>query len=84
VLPLKVRLPSFVIPSYTIGDIVGKRLDAALALRASCGLPSEETSCYRLIHAEGDRLSGLVVDVYGDMAVVASSALWVRVCIWTM
>jgi 23S rRNA (cytosine1962-C5)-methyltransferase len=34
------------------------------------GLPNAETTGYRLIHAEGDGLSGLVVDVYGDVAVI--------------
>lgn len=57
---------------------MGRRLDGAVSLRGACGLPSGSTSCYRLIHGEGDRLSGLVIDVYGDVAVVASSALWVR------
>ncbi len=31
---------------------------------------SESTNCYRLIHAEGDGLPGLIVDVYGSVAVV--------------
>ncbi len=30
----------------------------------------EETNCYRLIHAEGDGLPGLIIDIYGDTAVV--------------
>lgn len=33
-------------------------------------IDNEETSCYRLIHAEGDGLPGLVVDIYGETAVV--------------
>lgn len=31
---------------------------------------SEKTTCYRLIHGEGDGLPGLVVDIYGTTAVV--------------
>lgn len=58
-------------------EIVQRRVAAAVALRAACGLPSEATDCYRLIHGEGDRLSGLVIDVFGDTAVIASSAVWV-------
>ncbi|XP_052117219.1 uncharacterized protein LOC107491320 isoform X2 [Arachis duranensis] len=53
------------------------------------GLPSVHTNAYRLINSEGDRLSGLIVDVFGDVAVVASSAAWVEkykseieACIW--
>ncbi|PPR91774.1 hypothetical protein GOBAR_AA28905 [Gossypium barbadense] len=36
------------------------------------------TNAYRLVNSEGDRLSGLIVDVFGDLAVVASSAAWVE------
>jgi len=31
---------------------------------------SEQTTCYRLVHGEGDSLPGLVVDIYGSVAVV--------------
>ncbi|MEM8524910.1 MAG: class I SAM-dependent rRNA methyltransferase [Bacteroidota bacterium] len=31
---------------------------------------SDKTNCYRLIHAEGDGLPGLIVDIYGETAVV--------------
>jgi 23S rRNA (cytosine1962-C5)-methyltransferase len=43
------------------------RLERAVGLRASLGLPSEHTNGYRLLHAEGDGLPGLVVDRYGDV-----------------
>lgn len=47
------------------------RLERALALRSQVlGLPDTQTSGYRLVHAEGDGLSGLIVDMYGDTAVV--------------
>ena len=46
------------------------KISQARMLRAKCGLPSDQTNCYRLIHGEGDGLSGLVVDVYGSVAVV--------------
>jgi 23S rRNA (cytosine1962-C5)-methyltransferase len=32
-----------------------------------------KTDAYRLIHAEGDRFPGLVVDIYGDLIVLQSS-----------
>jgi 23S rRNA (cytosine1962-C5)-methyltransferase len=47
-----------------------ERFERARALRASLGLPSEETSGYRLVHAEGDGVPGLVVDRYGDVLAV--------------
>ena len=47
------------------------RIAAAYALRRTFGLTdSGETTCYRLVHGEGDSLPGLVVDVYGATAVV--------------
>ena len=54
------------------------RLEAAAQLRQACGLPSESTSAYRLVNSEGDRLSGLQVDVFARQAVAVSSALWVE------
>jgi 23S rRNA (cytosine1962-C5)-methyltransferase len=46
------------------------RLQRALALRTDVlGLPDAQTSGYRLVHAEGDGLSGLIIDMYGDTAV---------------
>lgn len=47
------------------------KLQSAFAYRQCLGLPSFNlTTCYRLVHAEGDGLPGLVVDVYGSVAVV--------------
>lgn len=45
-----------------------KRLQDAKALRLSLGLPNKKTTGYRLIHGEGDGLSGLVCDIFGDSA----------------
>ncbi len=48
-----------------------KRIQEAHQVRKAQGLTNNEnTTCYRLIHGEGDMLSGLVVDVYGTTAVV--------------
>src|SRR5579859_3224114 len=46
------------------------RLARAAAWRASLGLPSEHTTGFRWIHAEGDGLPGLIVDRYGDVLAV--------------
>jgi 23S rRNA (cytosine1962-C5)-methyltransferase len=51
------------------------RVARARALRARLGLPSEHTTIYRLVNSEGDDLPGLVVDVYGDAAVVQITTL---------
>ena len=47
------------------------RFTNAYKLRKQIGLTdSHETTAYRLIHGEGDFLPGLVVDIYGDTAVM--------------
>jgi 23S rRNA (cytosine1962-C5)-methyltransferase len=52
------------------GAFFRAQVDRAIALRSSLDLPSEETTGYRLIHAEGDGLPGLIVDRFGDLLVV--------------
>ncbi len=54
-----------------------RRLAAAAALREALSLTSV-TNAYRLIHAESDRLPGLVVDRYGDWLVVQFLTLGVE------
>jgi len=51
------------------------RIERARGLRARLGLPSAATTIYRLVNSEGDDLPGLVVDVYGDTAVVQITTL---------
>lgn len=47
------------------------RIVAALSVRRAIGIASSEsTTCYRLIHGEGDSLPGLIVDIYNKVAVV--------------
>ncbi len=42
-----------------------RRIAAAYDVRRATGLAdSEQTTCYRLVHGEGDNLSGLVIDIY--------------------
>lgn len=48
-----------------------ERFTSALRYRAFVGMtPDSRTNSFRLVHAEGDGLPGLVVDVYNDLAVV--------------
>ncbi len=51
-------------------DFFRKRLASAFLLRQSLGLIREDNTCFRLVHGEGDFLPGLVIDIYGDTAVV--------------
>jgi 23S rRNA (cytosine1962-C5)-methyltransferase len=49
---------------------IARRVASAVAVRRALGLPDAATTGYRLIHAEGDGLSGLIADVYGDTVVL--------------
>ncbi|MBQ9138824.1 MAG: class I SAM-dependent rRNA methyltransferase [Alistipes sp.] len=47
------------------------RIASAYDVRRTLALTEcEKTTCYRLVHGEGDNLPGLVVDIYGSTAVV--------------
>ena len=47
------------------------RIAVAYDVRKTLGLTEcDDTTCYRLIHGEGDSLPGLVVDIYATTAVV--------------
>jgi len=53
------------------GKFWKKRLEAAFQLRRQLGLiHNPNTNVYRLVHGEGDNLSGLIVDIYGNTAVM--------------
>lgn len=48
-----------------------EKVASAYKLRVSLRLVDNPvTTCYRLIHGEGDMLPGLIVDIYGDVAVI--------------
>lgn len=51
------------------------RLAEAFRLRRSLGLIRSDNNAYRLVHGEGDFLPGLVVDIYGDTAVVQAHSV---------
>lgn len=51
-------------------DFFQQRLQSAYDLRRTLGLIRPDNDCYRLVHGEGDFLPGLVIDIYGDTAVM--------------
>ena len=53
-------------------DWLAARLERALALRARL----YAVPFYRLVHAEADGLPGVVIDRFGDMAVIQPNAAW--------
>ncbi len=51
-------------------DFFATRLSEALKLRKALRFDREDNNAYRLVHGEGDFLPGLIIDVYGNTAVV--------------
>lgn len=52
------------------------RLQSALQMRQAIGVADNpENNTYRLVHGEGDNLPGLIVDVYGDTAVMQAHSI---------
>eukprot|EP00968_Pinguiococcus_pyrenoidosus_P007571 scaffold504_cov240-Pinguiococcus_pyrenoidosus.AAC.1 len=63
-----------------VQTMIAKRVRLAQRRRLALQIPSSETNAYRLCNGEGDRLSGLVVDVLGPKhVVVSSSSLWCEI-----
>ncbi|MEM9969799.1 MAG: class I SAM-dependent rRNA methyltransferase [Pseudomonadota bacterium] len=60
-------------PDAVIDDAwLSARIAGALALRRSLF----DSPFYRLVHAEGDGLPGVIIDCFGDAAVVQPNAAW--------
>jgi len=63
----------------TVYELLLRRLELAKDTRHLLGLPKPgEDEVYRLVNSEGDLLSGLNVDVYGNVALVRAGALWIE------
>ena len=56
-------------------DFWNNRISSAVKLREELGLINEESNICRLIHGEGDQLSGLIVDFYNGVAIIQSHAV---------
>ena len=70
------QIGSITVRMLTLGEepltetIYSERLHNAFNLRKALGLIRPDNDCFRLVHGEGDFLPGLVVDIYGDTAVM--------------
>lgn len=70
------QIGSITVRLLTFGDepfsdsIYEQRLLNAFRLRKALGLIRPDNNSFRLVHGEGDFLPGLVVDIYGDTAVM--------------
>ena len=66
---IAVRILSFEDTSIDL-TFFEERLSAAYDLRKTLNLIRHDNNAFRLVHGEGDFLPGLIVDVYGNTAVV--------------
>jgi len=67
---IAVRIFSFVKCSPD-REFFSKRLKEAMQYRVNAGIAGKaDTNVWRLVHGEGDGLPGLVVDIYGNVAVM--------------
>lgn len=72
---IAVRMLSFQ-PIGDVNEFWLERLKTAYAYRQQIPqLQTASTTCYRLVHAEGDGLPGLIIDVYNNTAVVQCHSL---------
>lgn len=60
---------------------------SALQMRITIGLvpalqphSSAQTTTYRLVHGEGDHLPGLIIDIYGETAVMQAHSIGMHLC----
>lgn len=57
-------------------DFFETMLSRALQVRVACGLHgSDDTTCYRLVHGEGDNLPGLIIDYYDGVCVMQAHSV---------
>src|SRR5205085_9408753 len=72
---IKVRIVSFD-QTKTDQEFWNRKIQKAYELRERLGLTNNAyTDIYRLVHAEGDGLPGLIIDIYGSAAVIQSHTL---------
>ena len=57
-------------------DFWKRRLHEAWLMRKAIGVTGlSDNNIYRLVHGEGDRLPGLIIDVYGNTAVMQAHSV---------
>lgn len=83
---IAVRMLSFISNEEIDASFWENRLSAALELRIKMGLIRSKddrrkgNDVYRLIHGEGDQLPGLIIDIYGQTAVIQSHSMGMHLC----
>jgi len=76
---IAVRILEFA-TDHLSADFFHRRLENAFRLRKALGLIRPDNNCFRLIHGEGDFLPGLIVDIYGDTAVMQAHSAGMHFC----
>lgn len=71
---IAVRILSFVDEQITV-EFYCKRLLEAYNMRTAIGLVRPDNNTYRLVHGEGDHLPGLIIDMYGNTAVMQAHSI---------
>lgn len=71
---ITVRILSFRDEPITF-EFYRDRIAGACNLRGRLNLIRSDNDTYRLVHGEGDQLPGLIIDIYGDTAVVQAHSV---------
>ena len=62
-------------------DFWASHLRSALQMRIDIGVADNpQNNTYRLVHGEGDNMPGLIVDVYGETAVMQAHSIGMHLC----
>lgn len=61
-------------------EFFANRLSEALRLRRTLNLERSNNNAYRLVHGEGDFLPGLIIDIYGETAVLQAHSPGMHFC----
>lgn len=76
---IMVRILSFDHETIDI-NFYERRLRSALSVRQCIGVANDpDNNTYRLVHGEGDNLSGLVIDIYGRTAVMQAHSVGMHI-----
>lgn len=71
---ISVRILSFVDQAIDV-NFYARRISSAYKMRTEIGLSRADNNTFRLIHGEGDNLPGLIIDIYGNTAVVQAHSV---------
>ncbi|SFK33219.1 23S rRNA (cytosine1962-C5)-methyltransferase [Porphyromonadaceae bacterium KH3CP3RA] len=74
---IAVRIMSFVDEPID-GAFYERRLSNAYKMRSTLNLVRPDNTIFRLVHGEGDYLPGLIVDIYGNTAVVQAHSVGIH------